>query len=80
MDSLVKYQPGREPVNTPTTIIRVDASQPVTGQALSRKRNWHPDERSFWAADFYSGDKRLIKPTLAQAAVLTGAGSTTSVW
>ena len=80
MLDVTTYQPGWKPVNTAPTIIRVDASMPVTGQALSRKRNWQPHEREFWAADLYTGDKRLVKPTLAQATWLTGAGSTTSVW
>ena len=53
-------------------------SLPVTGQALSRKRDWRLHERSFWAADLYSADERLVEPTLAQAVALTGAGSTSS--
>lgn len=79
MDTLTVYRPNLGPVNATPTIVRVE-SMPVTGQALSRKRNWRLHERAFWAADLYSGDKRLIKPTLAQAAALTGAGSTSSVW
>jgi hypothetical protein len=82
MDTLALYRFDPEPINTttPTPIVRVDASRPVTGQALGRKRNWQPHEREFWAADLYTGGRRLVKPTLAQAAALTGAGSTTSVW
>ena len=80
MDSLTKYRPGHGSINAAPTIVRVDASMPVTGQAaLSRKRDWRLDERSFWARRSYSGDKRLVKPTLAQAAALTGAGNTTGV-
>jgi hypothetical protein len=78
MDTLT-YQAGFAPVNLTPTTVRVE-SMPVTGQALSRKRDWRLHERSFWAADLYGGDKRLINPTLAQAAMLTGAGSTSSVW
>jgi hypothetical protein len=78
MDSLT-LQPDHGLINEALAHIRVDAT-PVTGQALSRKRNWQPHEREFWAADLHSGVKRLINPTLAQAAALTGAGSTSSVW
>jgi hypothetical protein len=80
MLDLVKYQPGILPVNTAAPTVVVVPPLPVTGQSLSRKKNWLPHEREFMAADLYRGDKRLIKPTLAQAAALTGAGSATSVW
>jgi hypothetical protein len=80
MDSLTVYRPNPGLINKVPARVRVDAPMPVTGQSLSRKRNWQPHERDFWAADLYSGAKRLIKPTLAQAASLTGAGSTSSVW
>jgi hypothetical protein len=79
MLDLTVYRPDLGSVKAPTPT-RVDASMPITGQALSRKRNWQPHEREFVAADLYSGSKRLIKPTLAQAMALTGAGSTASVW
>jgi hypothetical protein len=71
MHTLTYYQPGRVPVNS--------MPLPVRGQQLSR-RKWQPYEREFWAADLYRGEKRLIKPTLAQSAFLTGAGSVTGVW
>jgi hypothetical protein len=79
LDSLSDYATAKA-VNLPTIKTVGVPSLPVTGQSLSRKRNWQPHERSFVAADLYRGTKRLIEPTLAQAAALTGAGSTSSVW
>ena len=70
MNKLTYYQPGLAPVN----------AMPVRGQQLSRKKDWQPHEREFWAADLYRGEKRLVEPTLAQCMFLTGAGCTTGVW
>jgi hypothetical protein len=79
--SPTNYQTGRELVNATPTLIRiVDAPLPVSGQSLSRKRDWRPHEREFWGADLYRGKKYLVEPTLAQAMLLAGAGSTTGVW
>jgi hypothetical protein len=81
LDSLTVYQPNPGLINdTASSTVVVVPPTPVTGQAISRKRNWQPHEREFWAADLYTGDKRLIKPTLQQVARLTGAGSASSVW
>jgi hypothetical protein len=71
MDAITIYQPKMGLVNV--------TSMPVRGQYL-RRRKWQPYEREFWAADLYRGERRLIKPTLAQSAFLTGAGSVTGVW
>jgi hypothetical protein len=79
LDSLSDYASAKA-VNLPTIKTVGVPSLPVRGQSLSRKRDWLPHEREFVAADLYRGTKRLIQPTLAQAAMLTGAGSTTSVW
>jgi hypothetical protein len=46
MDTLT-YQAGFGPVN----------SLPVRGHYLSRKKNWRPHEREFWAADLHRGEK-----------------------
>lgn len=79
--SLINYQAGREPVNaTPALIRAAEAPLPVSGQSLSRKRNWRSHEREFWAADLYSARKYLVEPTFAQTMSLTGVGSTTGVW
>jgi hypothetical protein len=71
MDAITIYRPNLGPVNI--------TSMPIRGQYLSRKK-WQPSERAFWGADLYRGEKHLVRPTLAQAAFLTGAGSVTSVW
>ncbi len=77
LDTL-KYPIGPGPVNS--TGLGPVNSQPVRGQALTRKKNWLLHEREFWAADLYCGATYLVEPTLIQCQVLTGAGSTTSVW
>jgi hypothetical protein len=61
LDSLTVYRPDHGSINAALTTVRVEPMPVITGQALSR-RKWQPYEREFWAADFYTGDKRLIKP------------------
>ena len=56
MDTLTNYQTSLEPVNSM-----------VTGQYLIRARLTRR-ERDFVGADLHRGVKRLVKPTLAQAA------------
>jgi hypothetical protein len=79
MDSLSVYRPDPGSINHVPTRIRVDASMPVTGRYLAHNKLGRV-ERAFLASDLISGDKRLVKPTIGQAAMLAGVNSTYAWW
>ena len=58
------------------------AAMPVpslTGRFLAHNRHSRVD-RAFFAADLFSGAKRLAMPTLVQAALLAGVNRTYAFW
>jgi hypothetical protein len=78
MLDVLKYQPGIPPVNTapPTVVV---PPQPVTGRYLAHNKLGRV-ERAFLASDLVNGDKRLIRPTIRQAAMLAGVNATYAWW
>jgi hypothetical protein len=80
MDSLAVYRPSNGSINagaTPT-IVRVP-SMPVTGRYLAHSK-LSSVERAFLASDLVSGNKRLIQPTIVQAAMLARVNKTYAWW
>ncbi len=78
MDTL--YRPGILPVNytASPTVVAVPPS-PVTGRYLAHNKLGRV-ERAFLASDLISGDKRLVRPTIKQAAMLAGVNATYAWW
>ena len=77
MDTLA-YRSDLGPVNATPTIVRVP-SMPVTGRYLAHSK-LSSVERAFLASDLVSGDKRLVRPTIAQAAMLARVNKTYAWW
>jgi hypothetical protein len=77
MDTLA-YRSDLGPVIATPTIVRVP-SMPVTGRYLAHSK-LSSVERAFLASDLVSGDKRLVRPTIAQAAMLARVNKTYAWW
>jgi hypothetical protein len=78
MDTLA-YRLDPEPINTALTTIVRAASMPVTGRYLAHSK-LSSVERAFLASDLVSGDKRLVRPTIVQAAMLARVNKTYAWW
>ena len=74
------YQPNPGLINnTATPTVVAVPPQPVTGRYLAHARLSRV-ERAFLASDLISGDKRLVRPTIRQAATLVGVNATYAWW
>jgi hypothetical protein len=79
MDSLTVYRPGNGSINDATPTIVRAASMPVTGRYLAHNKLGRA-ERAFLASDLISGDRRLVQPTISQAAMLAKVNATYVWW
>jgi hypothetical protein len=79
MDSLTVYRPDPGSINTAGPTVVVVPPLSITGRYLAHNKLGRV-ERAFLASDLISGDKRLVRPTIKQAAMLAQVNITYAWW